>query len=115
MGEKIMKIKTISHIGRDYKPRLDYVKAIEKRNSRIDNALVIVGLFFVTVATFPSLYHVVWEGGTPPPATLTGGVCVGLIFYLIRALRNLRTMWGYAIGESIGIISNGTLLILAII
>ena len=110
-----MKIKTISHIGRDYKPRLDYVKAIEKRNSRIDNALVIVGLFFVTVATFPSLYHVVWEGGTPPPATLTGGVCVGLIFYLIRALRNLRTMWGYAIGESIGIISNGTLLILAII
>ena len=113
MGEKIMEI--VKTIGRDYKPRLDKVKAIEKRKSRIDNALVIVGLFFVTIATFPSLYHVVWDGGTPPPATLTGGVCVGLIFYLIRALRNLRTMWGYAIGESIGIISNGTLLILAII
>ena len=113
MGEKIMEI--VKTIGRDYKPRLDKVKAIEKRKSRIDNALVIIGLFFVTTATFPSLVDVVWNGGTPPPATLTGGVCVGLIFYLIRALRNLRTMWGYAIGELIGIISNGTLLILAII
>ena len=109
-----MKVKTISHIGRDYKPRLDKVKAIEKRKSRIDNALVIVGLFFVTVATFPSLYDVVGNGGTPPPATLTGGVCIGLCFYLLRALRNFKHLWGYAIGETIGIISNGTLFVLAL-
>ena len=101
-------------VGRDILPHLRQVEKIATRKQRIDNALVIVGLFFVTVATFPSLVNVVVYGGTPPPATLTGGVCLGLIFYLIRALRNFKTLWGYAIGETIGIISNGTLLALAL-
>ena len=72
-------------VGRDILPHLRQVERLATRKQRIDNALVIVGLFFVTVATFPSLVNVVIFRGTPPTATFTGGVCFGLIFYIISA------------------------------
>ena len=37
-------------VGRDILPHLRQVEKIATRKKRIDNALVIVGLFFVTVA-----------------------------------------------------------------
>ena len=98
----------------DYSKRVRQIRKIEKRKIKIDNILVLIGLTLVNVATFPSLYNVVWLGLTPPPATLVGFVMLGLIFYFARAIRNFKSEWVYALGEFIGIVSNGTLLVYAL-
>jgi len=98
----------------DYSKRLDLINKLEQRKIKIDNILVLIGLTLVNVATFPSLYNVVWLGLTPPPATLVGFVMLGLCFYFARAIRNFKSEWVYALGEFIGIVSNGTLLVYAL-
>ena len=70
--------------------------------------------FVLNIATFPSLFNVLVNGGTPPPASLTGLVMCGLFFYMARAIRNYRTEWVYAVGEFIGICSNGFLFVYAL-
>ena len=90
------------------------IKRIEKQKTRTDNALVFCGLILVNIATFPSLFNVLVYGSTPPPASLTGLVMCGLFFYMARAIRNYRTEWVYAVGEFIGICSNGFLFVYAL-
>ena len=89
-------------------------KELRKRKTKVDNTLVFCGLILVNIATFPSLFNVLVNGGTPPPASLTGLVMCGLFFYMTRAIRNYRTEWVYAVGEFIGICSNGFLFVYAL-
>jgi|TARA_B110000444_G_scaffold249811_1_gene275400 hypothetical protein len=99
-------------VGSDVK-RTMTIRGIEQaKRMRVNNILVWCGLFLVNFATFPSLYNVIVLGGVVPPATLTGGVMLGLFFYLAYSVR--MKLWAYAVGETIGIMSNGTLLILAL-
>jgi hypothetical protein len=99
---------------KDFAPTIRRIEKAKNRKIKIDNILVLIGLTLVNVATFPSLYNVLVLGLTPPPATLTGGVMLGLFFYFARAIRNFKTEWVYAIGELIGIMSNGILLAYAL-
>tara|TARA_Y100000356_G_C11239602_1_gene279995 strand:+ start:28 stop:405 length:378 start_codon:yes stop_codon:yes gene_type:complete len=106
MGEKIM------NIGMDYLP---YEKARikkEKRREFIDRIFVLCGLCIVNIATFPSLYSVIWGSGYPPPASFTGLLFVGLSFYLCYSLR--KRLYLYALGEFIGICANGYLCLYAL-
>ena len=110
----LSKNKNFGIVGRDYLPHLEEIKRIEKQKTRTDNALVFCGLILVNIATFPSLFNVLVYGSTPPPASLTGLVMCGLFFYMARAIRNYRTEWVYAVGEFIGICSNGFLFVYAL-
>ena len=115
MGENMKhKKRTFGIVGRDYLPHLEEIKRIEKRKIKVDNTLVFCGLILVNIATFPSLFNVLVNGGTPHPASLTGLVMCGLFFYMARAIRNYRTEWVYAVGEFIGICSNGFLFVYAL-
>ena len=78
---------------------------------RVDDVLGLVGMVFIQGATLPSLVNVVLFNGTPPPLSLLVGVFVGLLFYQARALRNLKYEWVYAIGNTIGLLSNLTLIL----
>ena len=86
----------------------------QAQRTRTSNLLGLVGMFFIQGATLPSLFSVVFANGTPPPLTLLVGVFVGLMFYQARAIRNFKTEWVYAIGNTIGLLSNGTLIYLSI-
>ena len=99
-------------IGVDYLPYEKAKLKREKRREMIDRFFVMCGLCIVNVATFPSLYDVVMNGGTPPPATFTGLLFCGLSFYLIYSLR--KRLYFYALGEFIGICSNGYLFLSAL-
>ena len=112
--KQLHKKSTFGIVGRDYLPHLEEIKRIEKRKTKVDNTLVFCGLILVNIATFPSLFNVLVNGGTPPPASLTGLVMCGLFFYMARAIRNYRTEWVYAVGEFIGICSNGFLFVYAL-
>ena len=77
----------------------------------IANTLGLIGMLSLQGATLPSSYNVIFNNGTPPPTELVALVFVGLIFYMVRAIRNIRYEWVYAIGNSVGLMSNGTLLL----
>jgi len=79
---------------------------IDRQRERTSNLLGLIGMVFIQGATLPSLFNVLMLNGTPPPLTLLVGVFVGLCFYQARALRNLEREWVYAIGNTIGLISN---------
>ena len=89
------------HIGKDYLPIERMAKRKKKKRELINRILVLCGLVVVNVATFPSLYEVIANNGTPPPASFTGLIMCGLCFYLAYSLR-LR-LYFYALGEFIGI------------
>lgn len=119
MKQTLKQRKTLSNYvaGQDVYP---YIKqrqlaTIEQaQRTRTSNLLGLVGMFFIQGATLPSLFSVVFANGTPPPLTLLVGVFVGLMFYQARAIRNISTEWVYAIGNTIGLLSNGTLIYLSI-
>ena len=119
MKQTLKQRKTLSNYvaGTDVYP---YIKqrqlaTIEQaQRTRTSNLLGLVGMFFIQGATLPSLFSVVFANGTPPPLTLLVGVFVGLMFYQARAIRNFKTEWVYAIGNTIGLLSNGTLIYLSI-
>lgn len=96
----------------DYLPLERARKMRERKKELIDRFFVLCGLLTVNVATFPSLYEVIANNGTPPPATFTGLLFVGLSFYLIYSLR--KRLYLYALGEFIGICCNGYLCIYAL-
>jgi len=100
------------NIGMDYLPLERQRKQREKKRENINRCLVLCGLVIVNVATFPSLYEVIANNGTPPPATFTGLIGLGLCFYLAYSLR-LR-LYFYALGEFIGILCNGFLCLTAL-
>ena len=104
-----MRKPTGNLVGADYLPHLK-IKAeqliIDKQRERTSNLLGLIGMVFIQGATLPSLFNVLMLNGTPPPLTLLVGVFVGLCFYQARALRNLEREWVYAIGNTIGLISN---------
>ena len=106
MGEILM------NIGMDYLPLERARKLRDKKKEFIDRLFVSCGLLTVNIATFPSLYEVIANNGTPPPATFTGLLFVGLSFYLIYSLR--KRLYFYAVGEFIGIICNGYLCLTAL-
>ena len=124
MGECFMK-QTIKQrrylggaVGSDIYPNIKQrhlVQIESMKKIRTNNMLGLVGMFFIQRATLPSLFSVVFANGTPPPLTLLVGVFVGLMFYQARAIRNFNTEWVYAIGNTIGLLSNGTLIYLSII
>ena len=87
---------------------------VQAKKIRTNNLLGLVGMLFIQGATLPSLFSVVFANGTPPPLTLLVGVFVGLCLYQARALRNLKYEWVYAIGNTVGLLSNGTLIYLSI-
>ena len=96
-------------VGADYLPHLksrQIQHIIDKEKERTSNLLGLIGMLFIQGATLPSLFNVLMLNGTPPPLTLLVGVFVGLCFYQARALRNLEREWVYAIGNTIGLISN---------
>ena len=97
-----------------YMKQRHLVKIENVKRARTNNILGLVGMFFIQGATLPSLFSVVFANGTPPPLTLLVGVFVGLMFYQARAIRNFKTEWVYAIGNTIGLLSNGTLIYLSI-
>ena len=123
MGECFMK-QTIKQrrylggaVGSDIYPNIKQRHLVQIENMktiRTNNMLGLVGMFFIHGATLPSLFSVVFANGTPPPLTLLVGVFVGLMFYQARAIRNFNTEWVYAIGNTIGLLSNGTLIYLSI-
>jgi len=123
MGECFMK-QTIKQrrylggaVGSDIYPNIKQRHLVQIENMktiRTNNMLGLVGMFFIQGATLPSLFSVVFANGTPPPLTLLVGVFVGLMFYQARAIRNFNTEWVYAIGNTIGLLSNGTLIYLSI-
>jgi len=106
MGENIM------IIGKDYLPIERQRKERERKRELVNRFLVLCGLVVVNVATFPSLYEVIANNGTPPPASFTGLIMCGLCFYLAYSLR-LR-LYFYALGEFIGICCNGFLCLTAL-
>lgn len=104
-------------VGSDIYPNIKQRHLVQIENMktiRTNNMLGLVGMFFIQGATLPSLFAVVFANGTPPPLTLLVGVFVGLMFYQARAIRNISTEWVYAIGNTIGLLSNGTLIYLSI-
>tara|TARA_B100000900_G_scaffold393505_1_gene390075 strand:+ start:746 stop:1072 length:327 start_codon:yes stop_codon:yes gene_type:complete len=104
--------ETIMNIGMDYLPLERARKLREKKKENLDRLLVLCGLVIVNVATFPSLYEVIANNGTPPPASFTGLLWCGLTFYLFYSLR--KRLYFYALGEFIGICCNGYLCLYAL-
>lgn len=101
--------KPFGLVGEDYLPHIKTRHEriiIQAQRQRTNNLLGIVGMVFIQGATLPSLFSVLFLGGTPPPLTLLIGVFVGLCFYQARAIRNLKYEWVYAIGNTIGLTSN---------
>lgn len=101
--------KPFGLVGGDYLPHIKtrHERAIiQAKTLRTNNLLGVIGMVFIQGATLPSLYSVLFLGGTPPPLTLLIGVFVGLCFYQARAIRNLKYEWVYAIGNTIGLTSN---------
>jgi len=95
---------------------IDYQSSLIAKLSRLitlsrSDILGLIGMVFIQGATLPTLYNVMFNNGTPPPATLVMGIFIGLIFYQSRAMMNLKKEWVYAIGNSIGLASNFTLLL----
>ena len=124
MGECFMK-QTIKQrrylggaVGSDIYPNIKQrhlVQIESMKKIRTNNMLGLVGKIFIQGATLPRSFSVVFANGTPPPLTLLVGVFVGLMFYQARAIRNISTEWVYALGNTIGLLSNGTLIYLSII
>ena len=112
-----MKPKPFGIVGEDYLPQLKtrQEQAIyQQQRARTSNLLGLIGMVFIQGATLPSLFGVLFSNGTPPPLTLLVGVFVGLCFYQARAIRNIKTEWVYVIGNTIGLISNATLIFLSV-
>jgi len=109
--------KPFGLVGGDYLPHIKtrHERAIiHAKTLRTNNLLGVIGMVFIQGATLPSLYSVLFLGGTPPPLTLLIGVFVGLCFYQARAIRNLKYEWVYAIGNTIGLTSNFILIWLSL-
>ena len=85
---------------------------LENKKETINRVLVLCGLITVNIATFPSIYNVIVNNGTPPPASFTGILWLGLSFYLAYSLR--KKLYFYALGEFIGICCNGYLCLYAL-
>ena len=96
----------------DYLPLERARRISERKKELVDRFFVLCGLLIVNVATFPSLYEVIANNGTPPPASFCGLLCVGLSVYLIYSLR--KKLYFYALGELIGICCNGYLCFVAL-
>ena len=79
---------------------------------RTDDILGLVGMVFIQGATLPVVYLAVFEGGKLPPLIMVASVWVGLVFYTVRAFRNIKYEWVYFIGNCIGLTGNGTLIFL---
>ena len=95
------------NIGIDYLPLERARKQRERKRELTNRLLVLFGLCIVNIATLPSIYEVLANNGTPPPASFTGLIMCGLCFYLAYSLR-LR-LYFYALGELIGICCNAFL------
>jgi len=108
MGEKIM------NIGSDYLPYERKQKAKKMRRDLHNRLLILGGMVLVNIATFPSLYRVLFLGDATniAPASMSGLLMCGLIFYLAYSLR--MRLWLYSLGELIGIICNCYLLVVAL-
>ena len=110
--EKNMEIKIPLEIDVDLKETISTIDEVARsQKERTSNLLGLIGMVFIQGATLPSLVNVVLFNGTPPPLSLLVGVFVGLLFYQARALRNLKYEWVYAIGNTIGLLSNLTLIL----
>ena len=110
--EKNMEKKIPLEIDVDLKETISSVDEVARsQRERTSNLLGLIGMVFIQGATLPSLVNVVLFNGTPPPLSLLVGVFVGLLFYQARALRNLKYEWVYAIGNTIGLLSNLTLIL----
>ena len=106
---RMAKGKPFGLVGEDYLPQLktrQEHRIYQEQRVRTSNLLGLIGMVFIQGATLPSLFSVLLSNGTPPPLTLLVGVFVGLCFYQARAIRNLEREWVYAIGNTIGLISN---------
>ena len=91
----------------------DYVVQIISNTSlRVDDLLGLIGMVFIQGATLPVVYLAVFEGGSLPPLIMVASVWVGLVFYTVRAFRNIKYEWVYFIGNCIGLTGNGTLIFL---
>ena len=114
---RMAKGKPFGLVGEDYLPQLktrQEHRIYQEQRVRTSNLLGLIGMVFIQGATLPSLFSVLLSNGTPPPLTLLVGVFVGLCFYQARAIRNIKTEWVYVIGNTIGLISNATLIALSI-
>jgi hypothetical protein len=104
----------IMNIGSDYLPYERKQKARKMRRDLHNRLLILGGMVLVNIATFPSLYRVLFLGDATniAPASMSGLLMCGLIFYLAYSLR--MRLWLYSLGELIGIICNCYLLIVAL-
>ena len=117
---KQTKSQTTREIGKQSKQlrlKFDYgrkQKAMERRRDLHNRLLILGGMVLVNIATFPSLYRVLFLGDATniAPASMSGLLMCGLIFYLAYSLR--MRLWLYSLGELIGIICNCYLLIVAL-
>tara|TARA_R110001583_G_scaffold124223_1_gene275672 strand:+ start:280 stop:573 length:294 start_codon:yes stop_codon:yes gene_type:complete len=79
-----------------------------------NRGLILGGMILVNIATFPSLYKVLFleDASNIAPASMSGLLMLGLICYLAYSIR--LKLWLYSLGELIGILSNGYLLSVAL-
>ena len=98
----------------DYLPYEKKQRAKKMRRDLHNRLLILGGMVLVNIATFPSLYRVLFLGDATniAPASMSGLLMCGLIFYLAYSLR--MKLWLYSLGELIGIICNCYLLIVAL-
>ena len=108
MGDLNMKIAM------DYLPYERKQRASKLRRELHNRLLILGGMVLVNIATFPSLYRVLFLGDSTniAPASMSGLLMLGLMFYLAYSLR--MRLWLYSLGELIGIICNAYLLTVAL-
>jgi|TARA_B110000240_G_C13393379_1_gene407765 hypothetical protein len=106
--------KKMKNMVMDYLPYEKKQKARKMRRDLHNRLLILGGMVLVNIATFPSLYRVLFLGDATniAPASMSGLLMCGLIFYLAYSLR--MKLWLYSLGELIGIICNCYLLIVAL-
>jgi hypothetical protein len=106
--------KKMKNMVMDYLPYEKKQKARKMRRDLHNRLLILGGMVLVNIATFPSLYRVLFLGDATniAPASMSGLLMCGLIFYLAYSLR--MRLWLYSLGELIGIVCNCYLLIVAL-
>jgi len=88
----------------DYNKRLSIKADIEKRKIPIEDKVAYIGLFLIQLALLPSHFS-----ATLPHYSLPLMVFLGLICYQYRAFKQRDTV--YTIGNIIGLLMNGSMLI----
>jgi hypothetical protein len=90
-------------IGADYLPYERKQKAMERRRDLHNRLLILGGMVLV---------NILGDATNIAPASMSGLLMCGLIFYLAYSLR--MRLWLYSLGELIGIVCNCYLLIVAL-